>query len=163
MRTATERIARTAAIGSLALLTACANMSPQGQNTAVGAGVGAALGAGLGALIGDSSQAALIGAGLALALAVALPVDDDPAHPARDGRVDARGIRGEQDQLEGGHALAHHIKLIDQMMAIFIDEKQRDQHEDHIEYQLKHVARRRQHHAIDIAQVFATNHLDQFA
>ncbi|TAN27431.1 MAG: OmpA family protein [Castellaniella sp.] len=39
-------------------------MSPQGQNTAVGAGAGAALGAGLGALIGDSSHAALIGAGL---------------------------------------------------------------------------------------------------
>lgn len=64
MRTARERAARTAVIGSLVLLTACANMSPQGQNTAIGGGAGAAIGAGLGALIGDSSQAALIGAGL---------------------------------------------------------------------------------------------------
>ncbi|MFC4296651.1 OmpA family protein [Castellaniella hirudinis] len=64
MRTATERVARTAVIGSLVFLTACANMSPQGQNTAVGAGAGAALGAGLGVLIGDSSKAALIGAGI---------------------------------------------------------------------------------------------------
>ncbi|WP_322995647.1 OmpA family protein [Castellaniella sp.] len=57
-------VSRAAAIGSLALLTACANVSPQGQNTALGAGAGAALGAGLGVLIGDSSQAALIGAGI---------------------------------------------------------------------------------------------------
>lgn len=64
MHAGTQRIARYAAIGSLALLTACANMSPQGQNTAVGAGAGAAIGAGLGALIGDSSHAALIGAGI---------------------------------------------------------------------------------------------------
>ena len=64
MRTVTERAARTAAIGSLVLLTACANMSPQGQNTAIGGGAGAALGAGLGALIGDSSKAAMIGAGV---------------------------------------------------------------------------------------------------
>src|SRR5690606_40647803 len=64
MRTVTERAARTAAIGSLVLLTACANMSPQGQNTAIGSGAGAALGAGLGVLIGDSSKAALLGAGL---------------------------------------------------------------------------------------------------
>ncbi len=56
--------ARVAAIGSLALLTACANMSPQGQNTAMGAGAGAALGAGLGALIGDTGSSALIGAGI---------------------------------------------------------------------------------------------------
>lgn len=59
-----------AAIGSLAFLTACANMgmTPQGQtsaqHTAVGVGAGAAVGAGLGALIGDSSKAALIGAGI---------------------------------------------------------------------------------------------------
>jgi len=59
-----ERTARTAVVGGLVLLTACANMSPRGQNTAVGAGAGAALGAGLGVLIGDSSQAALIGAGI---------------------------------------------------------------------------------------------------
>ncbi len=64
MRTLTQRTARTAAIGSLVLLTACANMSPQGQNTAIGAGAGAALGAGLGVLIGDSGKAALIGAGI---------------------------------------------------------------------------------------------------
>ncbi len=57
-------VGRIAAVGSLALLTACANMSPQGQNTAMGAGAGAAVGAGLGALIGDSSKAALIGAGI---------------------------------------------------------------------------------------------------
>lgn len=56
--------ARVAAIGSLALLTACANMTPQGQNTAVGAGAGAAIGAGLGALIGDTGSSALIGAGI---------------------------------------------------------------------------------------------------
>ena len=49
---------------SLALLTACANMSQQGQNTAIGAGAGAAVGAGLGALIGDSSKSAVIGAGI---------------------------------------------------------------------------------------------------
>ncbi|WP_298014499.1 OmpA family protein [uncultured Castellaniella sp.] len=64
MAAATYYVTRMAAVGSLALLTACANMSPQGQHTAVGAGAGAALGAGLGALIGDSSQAALIGAGI---------------------------------------------------------------------------------------------------
>ncbi|WP_322999362.1 OmpA family protein [Castellaniella sp.] len=64
MATATYYVTRMAAVGSLALLTACANVSPQGQHTAVGAGAGAALGAGLGALIGDSSQAALIGAGI---------------------------------------------------------------------------------------------------
>ncbi len=64
MHAGTQRVARYAAIGSLALLTACANMSPQGQNTAMGAGAGAAIGAGLGALIGDSSHAALIGAGI---------------------------------------------------------------------------------------------------
>ncbi len=58
------RAARIAGIGGLAVLTACANMSPQGQNTAVGAGAGAAIGAGLGALIGDTSQSALIGAGI---------------------------------------------------------------------------------------------------
>ncbi|MBV2180398.1 MAG: OmpA family protein [Castellaniella sp.] len=59
-----QSAARVAAIGSLALLTACANMSPQGQNTAMGAGAGAALGAGLGALIGDTGSSALIGAGI---------------------------------------------------------------------------------------------------
>lgn len=64
MHPMTHRAAQFAAVGSLALLTACANMSPQGQNTAVGAGAGAALGAGLGALIGDSGHAALIGAGI---------------------------------------------------------------------------------------------------
>lgn len=57
-------VARASVIGSLALLTACANMTPQGQNTAVGAGAGAAIGAGLGAIIGDTSSAALIGAGI---------------------------------------------------------------------------------------------------
>ncbi|MFV0282343.1 MAG: OmpA family protein [Castellaniella sp.] len=64
MHTVTKRLARTTVIGSLVLLTACANMSPQGKNTAVGAGAGAAIGAGLGVLIGDSSKAALIGAGI---------------------------------------------------------------------------------------------------
>jgi outer membrane protein OmpA-like peptidoglycan-associated protein len=54
---------RVAAIGSLVLLTACADLTPQGQNTAVGAGAGAALGAGIGALIGHG-QGALIGAGI---------------------------------------------------------------------------------------------------
>lgn len=63
-RAVSTRAVHLVAIGSLALLTACANMSPQGQNTAVGAGAGAALGAGLGALIGNSGQGALIGAGL---------------------------------------------------------------------------------------------------
>ncbi|MGB6242252.1 MAG: OmpA family protein [Castellaniella sp.] len=48
----------------LAMLTACANVTPQGQNTAVGAGAGAAIGAGLGALIGGSSHGALVGAGI---------------------------------------------------------------------------------------------------
>lgn len=51
-------------VTALALLTACANMSQQGQHTAVGAGAGAAVGAGLGALIGDSSKSAVIGAGI---------------------------------------------------------------------------------------------------
>lgn len=55
---------RLAGVSALALLTACANMSPQGQHTAVGAGAGAAVGAGLGALIGDSSKSAMIGAGI---------------------------------------------------------------------------------------------------
>ncbi|WP_417252153.1 OmpA family protein [Castellaniella sp.] len=64
MLLSTRCVMRASVIGSLALLTACANVTPQGQNTAVGAGAGAALGAGLGALIGDSSQAALIGAGI---------------------------------------------------------------------------------------------------
>ncbi|MER1968711.1 OmpA family protein [Castellaniella sp. GW247-6E4] len=64
MNTRVPMIGRMAAVGSLALLTACANVSPQGQNTAMGAGAGAALGAGLGVLIGDSSKAALIGAGI---------------------------------------------------------------------------------------------------
>ncbi|WP_066454934.1 OmpA family protein [Castellaniella caeni] len=62
---ATRGLVRSVTVVScLALLSACANMSPQGQHTAVGAGAGAALGAGLGALIGDSSQSALIGAGI---------------------------------------------------------------------------------------------------
>ncbi|WP_269496745.1 OmpA family protein [Castellaniella sp. S9] len=64
MNTRIPMIGRMAAVGSLAVLTACANMSPQGQNTAMGAGAGAAVGAGLGALIGDSSKAAMIGAGI---------------------------------------------------------------------------------------------------
>lgn len=64
MHQMTHRAAQLAAAGSLALLTACANMSPQGQNTTMGAGAGAVVGAGLGALIGDSSKAALIGAGI---------------------------------------------------------------------------------------------------
>lgn len=64
MSVSTLSITRMAAVGSLALLTACANVTPQGQNTALGAGAGAALGAGLGVLIGDSSKAALIGAGI---------------------------------------------------------------------------------------------------
>lgn len=66
MASVTYRVAQLAAVGSLAFLTACANMNmgPQGQHTALGAGAGAAVGAGLGALIGDSSKAALIGAGI---------------------------------------------------------------------------------------------------
>lgn len=68
MKTNGQRVAQWAAIGSLALLTACANVSPRGQNTAVGAGAGAAIGAGLGAIIGDSSKAALIGAGIGSAV-----------------------------------------------------------------------------------------------
>lgn len=64
MASTTYYVTRMAAVGSLVLLTACANVSPQGQHTAVGAGAGAALGAGLGVLIGDSSKAALIGAGI---------------------------------------------------------------------------------------------------
>ncbi|MGB6006555.1 OmpA family protein [Castellaniella sp.] len=64
MATATYYVPRIMAVGSLVFLTACANVSPQGQNTAMGAGAGAALGAGLGVLIGDSSKAALIGAGI---------------------------------------------------------------------------------------------------
>lgn len=55
---------RVAGIGTLVLLTACANVNPAGQNTAVGAGTGAAIGAGLGAIIGDTSSSALIGAGI---------------------------------------------------------------------------------------------------
>jgi len=62
-RSVLHRAAQVAAVGSLVFLTACANMSPQGQNTAVGAGAGAAVGAGLGALLGHS-QGALIGAGI---------------------------------------------------------------------------------------------------
>ena len=62
-RSVTHRVALMAAVGSLAFLTACANMSPQGQHTAVGAGAGAALGAGIGALMGHG-QGALIGAGI---------------------------------------------------------------------------------------------------
>uniref|UniRef100_UPI00333EE0CB OmpA family protein n=1 Tax=Castellaniella defragrans TaxID=75697 RepID=UPI00333EE0CB len=64
MNTRAPRIGRMAVVSSMVLLTACANMSQQGQNTAVGAGAGAAIGAGLGVLIGDSSRAALIGAGI---------------------------------------------------------------------------------------------------
>lgn len=64
MNAGIQGAARVAAIGSLALLTACANMTPQGQNTAMGAGAGAAIGAGLGALIGDTGSSALIGAGI---------------------------------------------------------------------------------------------------
>ncbi|HUH40882.1 MAG TPA: OmpA family protein [Castellaniella sp.] len=60
----TYRAARIMGIASLSVLTACANMSPQGQNTAMGAGAGAAIGAGLGAIIGDTSQSAMIGAGI---------------------------------------------------------------------------------------------------
>lgn len=64
MTTTTYFATRVAAVSALALLTACANVNPQGQSTAVGAGAGAAIGAGLGALIGDSSKSALIGAGI---------------------------------------------------------------------------------------------------
>ncbi|WP_323018568.1 OmpA family protein [Castellaniella sp.] len=64
MATATYLATRLTAVGVLALLTACANVTPQGQNTAVGAGAGAAIGAGLGALIGGGSHGAWVGAGI---------------------------------------------------------------------------------------------------
>ena len=64
MATTTYLATRLTAVGMLALLTACANVTPQGQNTAVGAGAGAAIGAGLGALIGGGSHGAWVGAGI---------------------------------------------------------------------------------------------------
>ncbi|MFA7439023.1 OmpA family protein [Castellaniella sp.] len=69
MNAMVTRPVRWALVGSLVLaLGACANVSPKGQNTAIGAGAGAAIGAGLGALIGDSSKSALIGAGIGSAV-----------------------------------------------------------------------------------------------
>src|SRR3546814_2472200 len=55
-----------ASIGAVAIMAGCANMQGVGNGgkTAVGAGAGGAVGAGLGALIGDSSKAAMIGAGI---------------------------------------------------------------------------------------------------
>lgn len=64
MKTFPFAVGRVAGISTLVLLTACANMNPQGQNTAMGAGAGAAIGAGLGAIIGDTGSSALIGAGI---------------------------------------------------------------------------------------------------
>ena len=63
---------------ALAMMGGCATVDrtmggmSQGGRTAAGAGAGAAVGAGLGALIGDSSEAALIGAGIG-AVAAAKP------------------------------------------------------------------------------------------
>jgi outer membrane protein OmpA-like peptidoglycan-associated protein len=60
----------TAGVAAVALIGGCANINETmgsmstGGRTATGAGAGAAVGAGLGVLIGDSSQAALIGAGI---------------------------------------------------------------------------------------------------
>lgn len=65
------RVSRLAAgLCAVALFAGCASMNETmggmsgGGRTATGAGAGAALGAGLGVLIGDSSKAALIGAGI---------------------------------------------------------------------------------------------------
>lgn len=59
-----------ACLCAIALVSGCASINETmggmgtGGRTATGAGAGAALGAGLGVLIGDSSKAALIGAGI---------------------------------------------------------------------------------------------------
>ena len=60
-------------------------------------------------------------------------------------------------------AFAQHVQLGHHAIAVLVDEEQRDQHEQHGQQQLEHIAGGGQHHAIDVAQVFAADGLDQRA